>query len=145
MCWASPCSRSSQPGQQRSSDLCRRRARRTAGSNETCETGNGQSIRLGCASWREILTTSLCSIAVTSSFLHSFLENGRSPGNRSRPRGHPVAALIGVAVASIGAPTVREGFPEGLRHFHHSVETPQPQTLCATSTASVAFGVARSH
>ena len=38
----------------------------------------------------------------------AFLENRRSPGNRSRPRRHPVAALLGVAVESIGAATARE-------------------------------------
>jgi hypothetical protein len=45
--------------------------------------------------------------------MSNFLENGRSPGDRSL-----------TVAAQIGAPTVREGFPEGYRNFHHSLETP---------------------
>jgi hypothetical protein len=50
----------------------------------------------------------------------AFLENGRSPGERSLT----VAALIGVAVTSIGAATVRERVLGGNAPFHHSLETP---------------------
>jgi hypothetical protein len=44
----------------------------------------------------------------------AFLENSRSPGDRS---------LIGVADTSIGAATVRERFAGG-GAFHHSLEAP---------------------
>ena len=35
-----------------------------------------------------------------------------------------VAALLGGENGSIGAATVRERFPDRLRHFRHSLETP---------------------